>query len=279
MSRHSKLPGGVLLEHVETVDGVLVYKKRFAHGRHYAGDPVAVAQNSKGKPAYRIQSTLYRADHLISAIENQDPEWIDNPFTKQTASRKSRSILTPRDMDIYDALKLGTVYADVGATYGVSRQRIKQIVDKLANHGFSVSARAERRESRATAEAKAKVSKYGNYHAEIEGSPELMVKLSARITAKRNHAKQRGIEFDLTVSDLYPLPEVCPALGIPLSYDNGRGDTDNSMSIDRIDPSGGYTRGNIVLVSQRANRIKNNASVDELMKIAAFYADLEIKSI
>ena len=277
MSR--KLPGSVLLEHVEIVDGVLVYKKHFPHAKAYPGDPVAVVTGATGKPMYAIQSHHYRPDHLINAVKNQDPEWIDNPYMGRSSAPKVRSVLSARDMAIYDALKAGAVYADIGATYGVSRQRIKQIVDKLANHGFAVSAREERREARAVAYAEAKAAKYGASHEELEASPELRLKLIERIRSKRNSAKQRGIEFDLTISDLYPLPEVCPVLGIPLSYENGSGYTDNSMSIDRIDPTGGYTRGNIVLVSQRANRIKNDATVDELLKIAAFYADLETKSV
>lgn len=274
-----KLPGSVLLEHVEIVDGVLVYKKHFPHAKAYVGDPVAVVTGYKNKPMYAIQGHQYRPDHLINAVKDQDPEWIDNPYTGYSSASKVRSVLSERDMAIYDALKAGTVYADIGAMYGVSRQRIKQIVDKLANHGFAVSAREERREARAVAYAQAKVSKYGDSHAEIEANPEVHLKLVERIRSKRNNAKQRGIEFDLTISDLYPLPEVCPVLGIPLSYENGSGYTDNSMSIDRVDPKRGYVRGNIVLVSQRANRIKNDATVDELLKVAAFYSALEAKSV
>lgn len=275
----SRLPGSIILEHVEIVEGVLVYKKRLSYRSAIVGDPVDIWKNHSDKPVYRIGGENYRPDHLIQAVKTQDPEWIDSGYTKKSAEKKTRSTLSARDMAIYEALKLGAVYADVGATYGVSRQRIKQIVDKLANHGFAVFAQFERREARATAYSKAKVSKYGSCHLEISDNPELLAKLKQRIATKRNSAQSRGVVFDLTISDLYPLPEVCPVLGIQLSYDNVRGDTDNSLSIDRIDPAGGYTRGNIVLVSQRANRIKNNASVEELLKIAAFYADLEAKSV
>jgi hypothetical protein len=52
---------------------------------------------------------------------------------------------------------------------------------------------------------------------------------------------------------------------------------DDSPSVDRIDPNGGYVKGNVVVVSYRANLIKTNASVDELCKIADYYRKLTAK--
>jgi hypothetical protein len=91
------------------------------------------------------------------------------------------------------------------------------------------------------------------------------------LTRARGRARQLGLEFDLAVDDLRPLPSVCPALGIPLTPPGGGG---ASLSIDRIDNTRGYVRGNVVIVSLRANRLKNNATVDELVKIARFYEAL-----
>ena len=51
--------------------------------------------------------------------------------------------------------------------------------------------------------------------------------------------------------------------------------TEGSPSVDRIDPNGGYVRGNIVVVSWRANRLKGNAMVNELRAIADFYEQLD----
>ena len=45
-------------------------------------------------------------------------------------------------------------------------------------------------------------------------------------------------------------------------------DTDNSPSIDRLIPELGYIKGNVNVISLRANIIKNNATKDELIKIA-----------
>lgn len=64
------------------------------------------------------------------------------------------------------------------------------------------------------------------------------------------------------------IPDNCPALGIPLNYGGGLGEgytrKDNSPSIDRIDSDKDYTIDNIQILSWRANRIKNDATIKEL---------------
>lgn len=69
---------------------------------------------------------------------------------------------------------------------------------------------------------------------------------------------------------------MCPVLGVPLDYTIGKGGicNDYSPSFDRIDPSKGYVSGNVIVVSTLANRIKSNANVDQLKKVAAFYEQL-----
>lgn len=63
------------------------------------------------------------------------------------------------------------------------------------------------------------------------------------------------------------LPEVCPVLGIKLKYDNKRGYRPDSPSIDRIIPELGYVKGNVAIISFRANMIKSDAGVEELQKV------------
>lgn len=90
--------------------------------------------------------------------------------------------------------------------------------------------------------------------------------LKYMILHKKSQAKKMGIEFNLEEKDLV-LPEFCPILGIPLYKSYGT-ITNNSYSIDRIDPSKGYVRGNVQVISARANTIKNNGTPEELRKIA-----------
>ena len=88
-------------------------------------------------------------------------------------------------------------------------------------------------------------------------------------------AKKRGIPFELTMSDLNNLsfPISCPVLGIPLTFNTGEAKA-NSYSIDRIDSSKGYTIDNIVIVSNRANTLKSDATLAEMKKLVEFYEDL-----
>ncbi len=75
-------------------------------------------------------------------------------------------------------------------------------------------------------------------------------------------AKRLGVPFNLTYGDL-PIPEVCPLLGIPLVMFGGK-ITANSASVDRKDPSKGYVKGNVWVISYKANSMKQNASLEDL---------------
>lgn len=83
-------------------------------------------------------------------------------------------------------------------------------------------------------------------------------------------AKQRadkyGLPYDLVECDLV-LPEVCPILGLKLEYGLDRIE-DYSPSLDRIIPELGYVRGNIQVLSNLANRMKSNASAEQLKLFA-----------
>lgn len=83
--------------------------------------------------------------------------------------------------------------------------------------------------------------------------------------AAKSRALSRNILFTISVSDIH-VPSHCPALGIPLVRGEGKA-TDNSPSLDRLDPEQGYIPDNIIVISNKANRIKTNASVDEIEKV------------
>jgi uncharacterized protein (DUF3084 family) len=81
----------------------------------------------------------------------------------------------------------------------------------------------------------------------------------------KSRARKHGVPFDIDVEDI-DVPSLCPALSIPLE----RSDTitDNTPSLDRIDPAKGYVRGNIAVISNKANRIKSNAEAYEIESVA-----------
>jgi len=87
----------------------------------------------------------------------------------------------------------------------------------------------------------------------------------------KQRAKAAGVPFTISAKDII-IPTHCPVLGIPLTRRLGRkGGCDASPSLDRIVPQLGYVPGNIVVVSRRANRIKSDASIEELEQVADFY--------
>lgn len=77
-------------------------------------------------------------------------------------------------------------------------------------------------------------------------------------------AKRRGIEFDLEYTD-FELPKYCPLTGIELEYGAGKdGQAPQHASLDRIDNSKGYIKGNVMVVSRLGNAMKNGADFDQL---------------
>lgn len=82
------------------------------------------------------------------------------------------------------------------------------------------------------------------------------------LSTTKYRAKRLGLDFDLTLED-FVIPAVCPILGAPLE----RG-TVLAPSIDRIDNSKGYVKGNVQIVSRLANTMKNEASKEQLIQFA-----------
>lgn len=79
----------------------------------------------------------------------------------------------------------------------------------------------------------------------------------------RHNAKVAGVDFDLTLDCIF-IPASCPILGIPIFFAVNGARSDNSPSLDRIDSKKGYVKGNVHVVSWRANKIKQDATVDEM---------------
>jgi hypothetical protein len=79
----------------------------------------------------------------------------------------------------------------------------------------------------------------------------------------KTRAKKRGWEFTITIDDIV-LQDVCPLLGIPINYQPRGKALPDSASLDRIDCSRGYVPGNVMVISWRANRLKCDATVEEL---------------
>ena len=117
---------------------------------------------------------------------------------------------------------------------------------------------------------------------------------------KKGHAKESGIEFTIEPTDIPGVkirevitkgigvnrygsfnrkykswkathyPKVCPVLGTELDWGmNGR--QPNSPSLDRINPKFGYIKGNVMMISDLSNSMKQNATPEQLKQFSEYH--------
>ena len=111
--------------------------------------------------------------------------------------------------------------------------------------------------------------------------------------SKKGRAKFAGIEFTIEPEDIpgvkikrfkgehqrWPemweaieYPKVCPVQGIKLGWKaKGIGGQDNSPSLDRIDSTKGYVKGNVMMMSDLANKMKSNATPEQLNQFSRYH--------
>lgn len=91
------------------------------------------------------------------------------------------------------------------------------------------------------------------------------------VAAAKQRAKLFGLPFDLTESDI-EVPETCPVLGIKLVRTPGAKGRANhaAPSLDKVIPELGYIKGNVQVISNRANHLKSDATLEELELVVAY---------
>ena len=89
------------------------------------------------------------------------------------------------------------------------------------------------------------------------------------LRAKNRNLYKVGIERH-DIYAVWPRDNCCSIMGTPFTIG---GDLDTSPSLDRINPSGDYMPGNIQIISNLANRMKNNASDEQLLKFSHYYIE------
>ena len=147
--------------------------------------------------------------------------------------------------EVKKKLDAGRTLQSVGNDYGVSKQRMYQVLTKF---GISTPTREK-----------------SNF---LRGKSPKYYWLNRMLAVKKIPRKDR-----LWLLDNMELPDYCPILGVKLKYEgigNGAGWTrdDDSPSIDQIEAGKGYTYENMRIISWRANRIKNDGSAEEHRLIA-----------
>lgn len=106
----------------------------------------------------------------------------------------------------------------------------------------------------------------------------------------RDRARDKNLPFNIDldyvramVGENAELASHCPVFNVRLEWScqrgNGSKPLPNSPSIDRIDPERGYVKGNIKIISFRANQIKSDASPSELKLVAAYCSKALVDSL
>ena len=111
---------------------------------------------------------------------------------------------------------------------------------------------------------------------------------------KKSDAKRNGVEFTIEPTDIpgvkiewyntrkqgssdtwrgIKYPKVCPVLGIKLDWGMGgrTGGRSKSPSLDRIDSTKGYIKGNVMMISMLANQMKSNATPEQLNQFCRYF--------
>jgi hypothetical protein len=104
------------------------------------------------------------------------------------------------------------------------------------------------------------------------------------VVKARQRARKKQLDFNINQEYVRSLVvSHCPIFGIPLEWscyrENSNGTLPNSPSLDRIDPTKGYVKGNLWIISHKANVIKNNATHEELKLVTKAVGEAIVKSL
>ena len=102
---------------------------------------------------------------------------------------------------------------------------------------------------------------------------------SMMLAQAKRRARQYQREFNLDFEYIKSLAvSHCPVLGTRLlwEYSHGMGTGDHSPSLDRIDNTKGYIKGNVAIISHKANAMKKNFLITELRACLDYMANTEL---
>ncbi len=89
----------------------------------------------------------------------------------------------------------------------------------------------------------------------------------------KSRAKRKGQEFSITADDI-EIPEFCPVFKTRLIFHDKSGGCGDSPSLDRIDSSKGYIKGNVCVISMKANVAKGKLTFKEISMLYDWAKDL-----
>lgn len=169
--------------------------------------------------------------------------------------------------DILNKLLNGATLQEVALEYNVSKQAIslgiKKHYPRVSREDFGAGAKKNKR-----FEEKLKYIQERYNRDTFYIQDDLLAAQITKFRRKRQNAKGGKWGWSIQMKEL-EFPSHCPVLGIELDW-FAESLQDNSPSFDRLDCTKGYVTGNVMIMSNRANRLKNNGTVEEHRLIADF---------
>ena len=181
----------------------------------------------------------------------------------------AKTKMTPQErLDlVYSLVLQGKQTDEIRVDLGnVSRQRVHQLYNKLVTLGRLTHEQLPKQAALIKKRTTYK-EKWGHFPEESYVRADEFYQI-IREKFRRKKASNYKHEWNIEFNDL-TFPTHCPILGIELNY-SASYRSDDSPSFDRIDSSKGYVKGNVVIMSWRANRIKNDGTAEEHQRIADF---------
>jgi hypothetical protein len=86
----------------------------------------------------------------------------------------------------------------------------------------------------------------------------------------RSRANKSQMPFNIEPEDC-KIPEFCPVLKIKLSPKGKGTHQDSTPTLDKVNPLKGYVKGNVNVISWKANRLKSNCDDPEVFEAIAAY--------
>ena len=165
----------------------------------------------------------------------------------QEAYHKEKYIL------ITSLLEEGLDFREISAKLGVTHQAISQYCRRK-----QLKKKPKPEESPSNLQARKNAFALG---------PELYIPAAEKFRRKKQNvlSGRNGTKYEWNIEfEDIEWPRYCPILGLELLYlspwDRKQ---EASVSFDRIDNTKGYVKGNVQIVSWRANRIKNDGTTEE----------------
>lgn len=144
-------------------------------------------------------------------------------------------------------------------------EKAKESQAKFKKNNPNYSTESVRKWRRKNPEKSRKASRK-NYYSRLEKLGLKVIWLENAIKNAKCRAKRRNINFNITKDDIPEIPDYCPYLGIELSFSGPYPDP-AWPTLDRIENDKGYVKGNVIVISYKANMLKSNATLEELEQL------------